>query len=115
MNDPQLQNLLDDLDATQGECDATSRLVVTRLAQKRIPYRVMMGQVELDGKVASPHFWVEAQDCVIDYRARQRLGSDQRVPHGVVRRNAMRYTLSTRGSRSLSRSEEHTSELQSRE
>lgn len=89
MNDPQLQNLLDDLDATQGECDATSRLVVTRLAQKRIPYRVMMGQVELDGKVASPHFWVEAQDCVIDYRARQRLGSDQRVPHGVVRRNAV--------------------------
>lgn len=89
MSDPQLKNLLDDLDATPGECDATSRLVVTRLAEKRIPYRVMMGQVELDGKVASPHFWVEADDCVIDYRARQQLGTDQRVPHGVVSRSAV--------------------------
>mgnify|MGYP003539118390 CR=1 FL=1 len=89
MSDPQLKNLLDDLDAVQGTSDATSRLVVTRLAQKRIPYRVMMGQVELDGKVVSPHFWVEADDYVIDYRARQRLGSDQRVPHGVVRRSSV--------------------------
>jgi len=59
MNEPQLKNLLDDLDAAKVECDAMSRLVVTRLAKQHIPYRAMLGQVELDGKVVSPHFWVE--------------------------------------------------------
>jgi hypothetical protein len=84
MNHPQLKNLLDDLDTAKVECDAMSRLVVTRLAKQHIPYRAMLGQVELDGKVVKPHFWVEADGCVIDYRARQRLGGDERVPHGVV-------------------------------
>lgn len=84
MNHSQLQNLLDDLDAAKVECDAMSRLVVTRLAKQKIPYQVMLGQVELDGKVLAPHFWVEADGCVIDYRARQQLDGDQRVPHGVV-------------------------------
>ena len=59
MNEPQLKDLLDDLDAAKVECDAMSRLVVTRLAKQHIPYRAMLGQVELDGKVVSPHFWVE--------------------------------------------------------
>jgi len=89
MNQPQLQELLDDLDAAKVECDAMSRLVVTRLARQHIPYRAMQGQVELDGKVVAPHSWVEADGCVIDYRARQRLGGDQRVPHGVVPRDAV--------------------------
>lgn len=84
MNEPHLKNLLDDLDAAKVECDAMSRLVVTRLAKQQIPYQVMLGQVELDGEVLSPHFWVEASGCVIDYRARQQLKGDQRVPHGVV-------------------------------
>ncbi|WP_448131373.1 hypothetical protein [Stutzerimonas chloritidismutans] len=90
MNEPQLKDLLDDLDAAKVECDAMSRLVVTRLAKQHIPYRAMLGQVELDGKVVSPHFWVETDGCVIDYRARQRLGGDQRVPHGVVAREAVK-------------------------
>ncbi|MDH0496876.1 hypothetical protein [Stutzerimonas stutzeri] len=90
MNEPQLKDLLDDLDAAKVECDAMSRLVVTRLAKQRIPYRAMLGQVELDGKVVAPHFWVEADGCVIDYRARQRLGGNQRVPHGVVPREAVK-------------------------
>ncbi len=90
MNEPQLKDLLDDLDTAKVECDAMSRLVVTRLAKQHIPYRAMLGQVELDGKVVSPHFWVETDGCVIDYRARQRLGGDQRVPHGVVAREAVK-------------------------
>lgn len=89
MSYPQLKNLLDDLDAAKVECDAMSRLVVTRLARQHIPYQAMLGQVELDGKVLSPHFWVEADGCVIDYRARQRLGGDERAPHGVVPREAV--------------------------
>ena len=74
-----------------------SRLVVTRLAKQRIPYRAMLGQVELGGKVVAPHFWVEADGCVIDYRARQRLGGDQRVPMASYR--VKRSRPITRGSR----------------
>lgn len=86
MNEPQLRNLLDDLDSAKAACDGLSRLVVTRLAGERIPYQAMLGSLELDGKVISPHFWVEANGCVIDYRARQQLGDDERLPHGVTAR-----------------------------
>lgn len=87
MNDPQLNDLLDDLDSAEATSDGLSRLVVTRLAEKRIPHQAMLGTVELDGKVISPHFWVETDDFVIDYRARQHLGDDARLPHGVIAKN----------------------------
>ncbi|QLF94250.1 hypothetical protein HW090_14010 [Pseudomonas sp. ABC1] len=86
MTEPQLKNLLDDLDTRQADADAISRLVVTRLAKQHIPYRAMLGKLELDGKIVSPHFWVEADGCVIDYRGRQRLNNDSRAPHGVFAR-----------------------------
>ncbi|MOA33972.1 hypothetical protein D3C78_1553130 [compost metagenome] len=84
MNDPQLKTLLDDLDSIKAEGDGVSRLVVTRLAKKHIPYRVMLGKLELQDKVVYPHFWVEADGCVIDYRARKQLGDKAGVPHGVI-------------------------------
>ncbi|CAD5378111.1 conserved hypothetical protein [Pseudomonas sp. OF001] len=90
MNEPQLKNLLDDLDSAKAACDGLSRLVVTRLAEKRIPYRAMLGTVELDGKVISPHIWVEADGCLIDYRAREQLGDDTRLPHGVIARDEVK-------------------------
>ena len=89
MNDPQLSNLLDDLDSAHLASDGMSRLVVTRLAEQRIPYQAMLGKVKLDGKVIYPHFWVEANGCVIDYRARPQLGDDTRAPHGVVPREQL--------------------------
>lgn len=88
MNDPQLSNLLDDLDSAHLAGDGLSRLVVTRLAEKRIPYRAMLGKVKLDGKELYPHFWVETDDCVIDYRARPQL-NDKRAPHGAVPREQL--------------------------
>lgn len=89
MNDPQLSNLLDDLDSAHLAGDGMSRLVVTRLAEQRIPYQAMLGKVKLDGKVIYPHFWVEANGCVIDYCARPQLG-DERVPHGAVPREQLK-------------------------
>lgn len=89
MNEPQLKTLLDDLDSVKADGDAMSRLVVTRLAKQRIPYKAMLGKLELGGKVVSPHFWVEVDDCVIDYRARQKLDSNA-APHGVVSREALK-------------------------
>lgn len=90
MNQPQLKKLLDDLDSAKAACDGLSRLVVTRLAEQRIPYKAMLGELELDGKVVSPHFWVEVDDCVIDYRARRELGNTDDAPHGVVPREALK-------------------------
>jgi len=84
VNDPQLKNLLDDLDSTKAAGDGVSRLVVTRLAKKHIPYRVMLGRLELQDKVVYPHFWVEAGGCVIDYRAAQQVDDKSGVPHGVI-------------------------------
>lgn len=86
MNGPQLQSLLDDLNPAKVECDAMARLVVTRLAEKRIPFQAMLGRVELDGKSVYPHFWVEADGCVIDFHARRELGDDTRLPDGVAAR-----------------------------
>lgn len=88
MNDPQLSKLLDDLDSAHLADDGLSRLVVTRLAEKRIPYQAMLGKVKLDGKVIYPHFWVEANGCVIDYRARPQF-DDERAPHGAVPREQL--------------------------
>ena len=90
MNEPQLKNLLDDLDCAKVADDGLSRLVVTRLAKKRIPYQAMLGKLEVDGKVIYPHFWVETDGCVIDYRARRELGDDTQVPHGVIAREAVK-------------------------
>ncbi|MCQ4347061.1 hypothetical protein NGA35_06405 [Pseudomonas stutzeri] len=89
MNEPQLKSLLDDLDSANAAADGLSRLVVTRLAEKRIPYRAMLGTVELDGKRIYPHFWVEADGCLIDYRACRLLGDDERLPHGVIAKDRL--------------------------
>lgn len=90
MNEPQLKTLLDDLDSAKATDDAMSRLVVTRLAKQRIPYQAMLGKLEVDGKVIYPHFWVETDGCVIDYRARQQLGAEAEIPHGVVARDEVK-------------------------
>ena len=74
MNTQDLQCLLDDLDTTQTASDSLSRLVVSRLAKKGIPYKAMLGKLEVGGRVVSPHFWVESNGCVIDYRG----GNDKR-------------------------------------
>ncbi len=84
MNAPQLESLLNDLESARVDSDGMTRLVVTSLVKQRIPYRVMLGKLQQGDKVVSPHFWVEANDCVIDYRARQALGDAAGVQHGVI-------------------------------
>lgn len=82
MNAPQLESLLNDLESAHVDSDGMARLVVTSLVKQQIPYRVMLGKLQQGDKIVSPHFWVEANDCVIDYRARQSLGAEAR--HGVI-------------------------------
>lgn len=87
MNESELRNLLDDLQYADADSDAMSRLVVTRLDQRKIPHRCLLGKVEWQGKAVSPHFWVEVGDFIIDYCADRHLG-DARAPQGVLRRAA---------------------------
>ena len=82
MNTQDLQRLLDDLDTTQTASDSLSRLVISRLAKQGIPYKAMLGKLEVGGRVVSPHFWVESNGCVIDYRASRQIGAME-IPHGV--------------------------------
>jgi hypothetical protein len=82
MNSMELQQLLDDLDATHTASDSLSRLVVSRLAKRGVPYKAMLGKLEVGGKVVAPHFWVESNGCVIDYRGARQLGTVE-FPHGV--------------------------------
>ena len=74
MNTQDLQRLLDDLDTTHTASDSLSRLVVSRLAKQGVPYKAMLGKLEVGGRVVSPHFWVESNGCLIDYRG----GNDKR-------------------------------------
>lgn len=78
----QLQRLLDDLDTTHTASDSLSRLVVSRLAKLGFPYKAMLGKLEVGGRVVSPHFWVESNGCVIDYRGARQIGIVE-CPHGV--------------------------------
>ena len=82
MNTQDLQRLLDDLDTTHTASDSLSRLVVSRLAKQGVPYKAMLGKLEVGGRVVSPHFWVESNGCVIDYRGARHLGTVE-CPHGV--------------------------------
>lgn len=79
-----LRALLDPLDAAPVECDGMARLVVTRLAEAGIEYRVFLGRLSLGERVVQPHFWVEVGPWRIDYRAAMWLGSGPDVPHGIV-------------------------------
>lgn len=82
MNSLELQQLLNDLDATQTASDCLSRLVVSRLAKRGVPYKAMLGKLDVGGRVVSPHFWVESSGCVIDYRGGRQVGALE-CPHGV--------------------------------
>ena len=83
MSAVQLKTLLDDLSSSNNDSDAINRLVVTRLAREHIPYRAMLGRVVVEGKVITPHIWVEADGCVIDYTAGNNAANEE-IPQGVI-------------------------------
>lgn len=77
-----LQDLLKDLSASTNASDEINRLVVTRLARERIPYRAMLGKIEVNGKAITPHIWIEADGCIIDYTAGK--AANDELPQGVI-------------------------------
>jgi hypothetical protein len=78
-----LRALLDPLDSADVECDGMARLVCTVLSREQIEHSSFVGQLQLDGQMVRPHFWVEVGPVLIDYRARMWLGERDDVPHGV--------------------------------
>jgi hypothetical protein len=88
-----LRELLNDLDAAPVECDGMVRLITTRLQERGVEHRVMVGSVVLNDDSIPLHYWVEVGDLTIDYRARMWLGDGPLVPHGIFRQDtcAARY------------------------
>lgn len=79
-----LSALLDPLDTAPVECDGMSSLIATLLTKEGIPYKGMAGSIQPAGHSGTiPHFWIEVDDLVIDYRARMWLGNNPSIPHGV--------------------------------
>lgn len=83
MSAVQLQTLLNDLSASDNASDEINRLAVTRLMREHIPFRAMLGKVEVNGKVIAPHIWLEADGCIIDYTA-GRNAANEELPQGVM-------------------------------
>jgi hypothetical protein len=89
-----LSLLLDPLDSAPVECDGMSSLVATLLSKEGVQYQGMSGSIQPTGQSGViPHFWIEVDDLVIDYRARMWLGDHPEIPHGVFSKadHAQRY------------------------
>lgn len=86
MQPARLDALVRHLENAPVECDGMARLVATVLSQHKIPYTGMVGRITPKGcDYSIPHFWVQVEDLVIDYRAQMWLGMADGIPHGVVK------------------------------
>lgn len=67
------------------ECDGLTRVASYILTSERIEHRTMAGSLyQPDSKqVVEPHFWIEIDDCILDFRARMWLGEADTVPNGL--------------------------------
>ena len=67
------------------ECDGLTRVVSHILSSRGVLHRTMVGSLYHASckRVVEPHFWIEIDDCILDYRARMWLGSTGTVPHGL--------------------------------
>lgn len=71
------------LDPVPVECDGFVRLVITALSRHNQEYKVYCGSVKTSkGDFFRPHYWVEWNDQIIDFRARMWLGQD--CQHGFL-------------------------------
>lgn len=71
------------VDQYRVECDGATRIVHLALVRAGVAHECMEGYV-LDrhgDAVVQPHYWVEAEDFLIDYRLRLWAGPE--APHGV--------------------------------
>ena len=76
--------ILDRFDAlSELECDGFTRVASYALREAGIAHQAMYGLVGTPRHELSPHFWIEVDGWIVDYRLRMNAGSD--MPHGVFK------------------------------
>lgn len=90
MSHARLVALTRHVDQYHVECDGATRIVHLALVRAGVPHVCQQGYVlDAQGDVATPpHYWVEAEGFLIDYRLRMYAGPE--APHGVFRADETR-------------------------
>lgn len=58
------------------ECDGVTNLLAYYLHKIGVEYEVFLGAVYLIDNTFSPHYWIESDEYIIDFRTRMWLGYD---------------------------------------
>lgn len=75
------------------ECDTQTSVFTYLLKHHKIPHRVMCGTLTVDRLSIPLHYWIEANDIIIDYQARKSIRDNDLVPHGCFYRREYPYGL----------------------
>ena len=80
------------------ECDGLTRVIAYILRSNGIEHRTMFGSLYRCStrETVHPHFWIELDGHVLDFRARAWLGYTEAVPHGLF--NPQNYEVTYSGS-----------------
>jgi hypothetical protein len=79
----ELKNILSEIENSPTECDGFVRLASYLLTNHNIEHTIYCGSLSIDGNsdTIPLHFWIQASEFKIDYRARMWLG--EKAPHGI--------------------------------
>lgn len=64
------------------ECDGTSNVLSYYLKMIGVKHECFIGSAYFLNEKVSPHFWIETEDLIIDFKTRLWLGDD--APQGVM-------------------------------
>src|SRR6266702_8249678 len=85
----QIRKITDQYDACKRECDGMTNILHFFLNEAGIAHKVYQGNIKnrVSGAAFEWHMWIELETkqgrAIIDYRARQWLGTMGNTPHGV--------------------------------
>ena len=87
-----LQRALEPIDELNLGCEGTSWIISSLLEKNEVPHILMSGSIShTNGRVVVPHFWIELDQWIIDFRIRMWFGrNNQGLPHGCFKVNQAR-------------------------
>ena len=84
----ELKALLDWINETPTECDGATRFVSKELHDRGITHTIKAGFCQHIKTVVEPHFWVEVEGFIVDYRLKMWVTQSDKLaplPNGVFR------------------------------
>ena len=82
-----LQRSLEPIDELNLGCEGTSWIISALLKKHEVSHSLMSGSISHStGRVVVPHFWIELEEWIIDFRVRMWFGrNNPALPHGCFR------------------------------